>query len=342
MDPVIVVSTGRCGSTLLSSMVRLHPDLLSLSEFFATMPRELLFFEEDRLSGPRLWKLLSEPPPRGVTEMIRLGIGTDELLYRPGPPARFTVETGIPPVLLITLPHLVDDPDALYDELAAWVPGLDPRPPAEQLRRLFGWLCQRLGRRVWVERSGSSMGYVGQLVARFPEARIVHLHRDGRDCAVSMSRHGLYKMQHVAQRFQETVGMRHPFAGGDVPADVPDELRRFLPGSFDAEAFRRLRAPVEEMGRRWSDMVVAGCRELARLPEERVLPIGYEALTARPADTLRRLARFIGVAEDERWLREAAALARPLPPRWTELADPERARLVEVCAPGMRLLYESP
>jgi hypothetical protein len=31
---VIVVSTGRCGSTMLSNMLRLNPEILSLSEFF--------------------------------------------------------------------------------------------------------------------------------------------------------------------------------------------------------------------------------------------------------------------------------------------------------------------
>jgi hypothetical protein len=31
---VFVVSTGRCGSTMLSNMLRLNPGILSLSEFF--------------------------------------------------------------------------------------------------------------------------------------------------------------------------------------------------------------------------------------------------------------------------------------------------------------------
>ena len=34
---VIVVSTGRCGSTMLSNMLRLNPEILSLSEFFSLL-----------------------------------------------------------------------------------------------------------------------------------------------------------------------------------------------------------------------------------------------------------------------------------------------------------------
>ena len=34
---VFVVSTGRCGSTMLSNMLRLNPEILSLSEFFSLL-----------------------------------------------------------------------------------------------------------------------------------------------------------------------------------------------------------------------------------------------------------------------------------------------------------------
>ena len=34
---VFVVSTGHCGSTMLSNMLRLNPEILSLSEFLALL-----------------------------------------------------------------------------------------------------------------------------------------------------------------------------------------------------------------------------------------------------------------------------------------------------------------
>ncbi len=38
-----IVGTGRCGSTLLSRMVGLHPEALSLHEFFTGLNRERRF-----------------------------------------------------------------------------------------------------------------------------------------------------------------------------------------------------------------------------------------------------------------------------------------------------------
>lgn len=35
--PTFVVGTGRCGSTMLSNMLRQHPRVLSLSEFYASV-----------------------------------------------------------------------------------------------------------------------------------------------------------------------------------------------------------------------------------------------------------------------------------------------------------------
>src|ERR1700736_1905882 len=144
--PRFVVSSGRCGSTLVSQALRLHRDVLSLSELFVSLVP--LAFPPGPVSGERLWELLTRPR-RQYTLMLRLGIPTPEMLYRPRPGGRFTAETGLPPLLLMSLPHLVDDPEALLDELAGLVPALDPRPIGEQYERLFGWLCERLDRAVW-------------------------------------------------------------------------------------------------------------------------------------------------------------------------------------------------
>lgn len=316
--PVIVVSTGRCGSTLLSNMVRAHPDLLSLSEFFVLL-REAAF-PGDPVTGQQFWEILSQPSP-AVTLLLRSGLSMPELLYRPGPGTRFSPETGVPPVLLTTLPHLVEDPEALFDELAAWAPSLDERPVAGQYRRLFGWLGERLGRRVWVERSGVSLPLVPALSELFPEAGFVHLYRDGRECAVSMSQHSGFRL--LALRV-------HPEL---VPGDLVDGDR------IDRRAVERAEIPPEVLGRIWSDMVVAGSAALAGLAPDRVTSMSYEALVAEPGNELRRLAAFIGVEPGPGWLDAAAALVDRRPPRWLTLPEPERRRLTSACAPGLELLY---
>src|SRR5438309_1715222 len=127
--PVIVVSTGRSGSTLLSNMIREHRELLSLSELFILLGDAA--FPEGPVSGARFWGILSRPNPQ-IHGLQRSGVTFAELLYEPGPGRRFTAEAGIPPVMLVMLPHLVPDPEALYDELEDWVPGLDARPVGEQ------------------------------------------------------------------------------------------------------------------------------------------------------------------------------------------------------------------
>ncbi len=57
--PVFIVSTGRCGSTMLSDMVRMHPKLLSVSEFFAMLPLGAL--RGRRMSGRRVFSRLNTP-----------------------------------------------------------------------------------------------------------------------------------------------------------------------------------------------------------------------------------------------------------------------------------------
>lgn len=317
---LIVVCTGRCGSTLLSNMVRLHPEVLSLSELFVLLgPRA---FEPGLVTGERFWEILSVPD-QYHTMMLRGGLGFKEWLYQPAPGRRYTAETGVPPIVFVTLPHLTDEPEALFDELAEWVPSLEPRPIGEQFARLFGWLCRRFGRTVWMERSGTSLGWVSSVAALFPEARIVHLHRDGRECAVSMSLHNGFKLLALVR-------------GGWVPDGVawPPSAER----PFDIGAFDRARPPAWMLGGAWSDMVVEGSRQLMELEPGRVSTMRYEALVADPADELRRLVRLCGWAEDEEWVSRASALVVPQEPRWVRLPEAERTALVEACAPGMALL----
>jgi putative sulfotransferase len=336
--PAFVVCTGRCGSTLVSNMIRLHPDMLSLSEFFLGMLPLADAFPEEAVSGERFWELLSRPKRRW-TLMLQLGIGVEEILYEPGPGRRYTAKSGVPPLLLMALPHLTDDPDALFDELGAWVPTLDARPVGEQYRRLFTWISRRLGKSMWLERSGGSLNWLDRLLAFYPDARFVHLYRDGRDCAISTSRHNGFKLGVISDHLYKRLGV-DPYTSEDAPlVPPPASVRPFMPETFERDKYRALKVPVEDMGREWSNLVLSGCRTLEQLESSRLMHLRFETLVAEPESELRRLARFLGASEDERWLASASELPRPTPPRWLNLPAGERRRLIEACAPGMQLLY---
>jgi hypothetical protein len=143
MRLTFIVSTGRCGSTLLSEILHRHPDILSMSEFFISMRPGT----DEVINGRRFWDILSSPEP-SVDSMVRDGLAPN--LRYPYGTGRFNVETGVPRICHITLPALSDDPDALFTDLAGEVPTWPTRASWEQIRVLFEYLAKVFDRRVIV------------------------------------------------------------------------------------------------------------------------------------------------------------------------------------------------
>ena len=181
---------------------------------------------------------------------------------------------------------------------------------------------------------------MSQLADLFRDAKFVHLYRDGRECAYSFSRHLGYRLGALSGMLDSRLGMS-PYLGDDKPPkQVPPDLRPFMPGTFDHEAFERFEVSVAECGQFWSDMIIPALDVLASLPTERVLQVSYENLVAEPRQALLRLARFAGLPDtDPGWLDRAAQMAEPRSPRWTALPQDEIHELTRVCGPAMRRLY---
>lgn len=337
--PVFVVSSGRCGSTLLSNMLRLHADILSLSEFLIMMSPGAFPGGGVSIYGSQFWALLSTPRKR-MTLMYQKGIVFEEVLYRPGPGRRFTAETGVPPILLTALPHLTSDPEGLYDEIHDFVIAQGAHPIGRHYLLLFEWLRERFGKKVWVERSGSILVHLEEVIGNFPEARFVHMYRDGRECAISMSRHSAFRLSMITARIQDKIGV-DPFNTDDPPRmEITDELRPFMPETFDTDAFWNYDLPVERLGTSWQEVERKAITLLMQLPFGRVHQLRYEDLVAHPDQELAKLARFIGLPEpSEEWLQSARALIKIKPPAWPQLPEGERARLEESCRFAMGMLY---
>lgn len=342
-----MVTAGRSGSTALSAILGSHPDVLSLSEFFLCL-RTMLPPGTGALPAATFWKALAAPHPV-FDALVRGGAGIPEFLYTELAGARFSARSGgIPAVCMTVLPHLSDDPDRLFDELAAEVPSWPDQTAARHCLRLFAWLAARSGKSVAVERSGFSAGSIPWMRRHFPGARFVHLYRNGPDSAVSMSRHAGFRLLLV---FLDAMGALDLRALDDDaperatafdPAALPIGLAPVLGDRYDRDYLMSLDLPVARFASIWSELVRVGVSALSGLPARQAMMLCYEDLIADPQERLRELAAFIGIPAPGPWLRAGAAALDPCRGgAGARLPQPDLGKVRQRCQPGEAALAAS-
>lgn len=342
--PTFVVGTGRCGSTMLSNMLREHPGVLSLSEFFAWMvdagARLQETFTPEPMDGSGFWDLIAGINPVSAFA-YRHDAPCDEQLYPyQSATARFSSATGVPAILITTLPHLAEDHDALFDVLEQEVRTWPSASAGAHYRHLFDWLTARFGKTLWVERSGAALHMLPYYLATFPEARFIHLARDGRDAAISMQGHLGMRLYFLMSSIGEHLGVDPLQSSDRTHVDrVPEALRPFLPETFDVEAFRAMRMPLSVCGQYWSFQVETGLDALEAVPGDRLLTVRYEDLLAEPKAQLDAIAAFLGADfVDQAWSAHCAATVRKPRSTWRDLPDEDARALTEACRPGFERL----
>ena len=337
--PTFVVGTGRCGSTMLSNMLRDHPGTLSLSEFWQVTAgkRSSEAFSREPMDGRRFWAIVAAITP-WYSFAFRHGVVFPELLYPyDAPAARYSRQTGVPSILLTTLPHLTDDHDHLFDMLRDEVNKWPMATIGEHYKHLFGWLAEHFNKRLWVERSGgSSLMTIEQILATFPDARFVHVVRDGRDAAISMREHQAYRLGFVLGSLEQFLGVDPLESADRTHIDrVPAELRPFLPEQFDADAFRAFRAPLSLGAEFWAQSIDNALKVLRALPADRLLTLRYEDFFVDPKKQLDTLTAFLGEEfVDEDWSARCAATVRKPRSSWRDLPDETARALTQACRPG--------
>ena len=176
----------------------------------------------------------------------------------------------------------------------------------------------------------------------FPEARVVHVYRDGRDTALSMSRHPAFQITLATLDRLQRLGVR-PLESTAEAGPVGSLLAPLFLTLVDPARMIRRKFDLAAYGDLWSRVILRAQKLLAALPPERVLELRYEDVVERPQEKLRQLAAFIDPSlSDDAWLREAARLPRPNPPKYMSLDTETQRRLTEACAPGLEALgYEA-
>lgn len=334
--PVFIVGTGRCGSTLMSNMVNMHDDILSLSEVFVSFANDA--FVNHTLDGDGLWRLLTDTSPvlRKVINPTRSPV---EFTYAFTPDSPWTMET-LPACLYMTLPHFTDQPDALFNKMKPIMQARPKAPLGDQYQYWFDWMTAEQGKKMWIERSGNSITMVESLRKHFPDAKFVHIHRDGRETAMSIRNFMPLRMfLHIWTRLRK-VGidlLKPPFRYSESrPLNL---LARHLSGLIPIERYLDTEPDAAEAGRFWSAMIEQGVKDLANVPAENLHTMTYADLTERPRETLDAFIQFAAPDIDHTaWLEKASKVPKVSAPKWKALHADELARLEEACAPGMKLL----
>jgi sulfotransferase family protein len=245
-----VLGTGRCGSTLVHEVIARHPDVAFLSNL------------EDRFPLPpaagRWNNAVYRRLPASFTRKGRMRFAPSEgyhALDREVSPAISTPER-----------------DLVAEDATPWL--------AERMRRFIERRAEAQGRPAFVHKL-TGWPRAGFLDRVFPQARFIHVVRDGRAVANSFLQMPWWR------------GYEGPDAWGWGPLPAEDRAAWEAAGrSYPLLA-----------GLEWKLLVDAFDRAAAALPADRWLEVRYEDFIADPRTTMDRILGFLDLAWDARFER---------------------------------------
>ena len=177
------------------------------------------------------------------------------------------------------------------------------------------------------------------MLGAFPDARVIHVYRDGRDTALSMSRHPPFRVMLAIRNQLKPLGL-DPMgwvgsASGRVVA-LLDELAGML---VRPERLRLDRVSLADFAWFWNQMIEMGDDLFGHFPSHRLLNVAFEDVQASPESEIRRIVRFISPElVDDAWLQTVSSIPRKTTSRFPRLGADERAAVTEACRPGLERL----
>jgi hypothetical protein len=156
----------------------------------------------------------------------------------------------------------------------------------------------RTGKRIVGDKSPQHTECIDEIHEIYPDAKIIHIVRDGRDVAVSAMNH----WWRLASDREDGVFEL-----------TPEELELRDAYSADREGFIRSGRSIfteerlEQLARRWSRRVVKARRDGTALYGGRYLEIRYEDLLAETPETFQKILRFLDARRDEPVIKNCIA-----------------------------------
>lgn len=329
MKGAFLVNASRSGSTMMSTILRQHPDVLSLSELMATQGTRALL--PGPITGQAFWQQLAKPSPlmRHLANPIS---APDEFLYHMVQNRRFD-PFNCPPILAVALPHLFPTPDAEFEALAHQVQQFPKQTRAAHLQAMIKCLGAKTGQSFWVERSGGTLMATSALAKAFPDAKFAVLLRDGRDVALSMQN---YKPARFVIWFWKLA------AQFGIDVFKPDEqigsarwmalLEQISGQILPIPRILNAKPSIEDAAACWSALTISGIAQFSALHTHRRLVLRYEEIVAAPKSELTRLSDFLELPDDKGWLEFGSRIPRMVPSRYRALPKDEQRKLEALTA----------
>jgi len=337
-----IVGTGRCGSTILSKMMNLHPDVAVFSEFLIAMDFTKKFGER-QVSGDELADIIDcgVAAGSGAFKKIVAHLVTPEVVFEGGvtslpKDASKYRDNVFPDMLLLPLPHLFDEPAEVFEELVKFARAQPVRALSQHYLAIFEWLTRKAGKTIWIERSGGSIAWMSEMIDLFPDAKFLHLHRNPLDVALSMQRHNHFRVRAFKYFDLQT-------AGGVRWSDLDgSDLNNNLPTSPRLKAVMEHDVPLEYFLEDVSESILRGMKEVKRLSPSQYSEISFEQIMLDPVASLKTIADFFELAPDATWFGNAHALLKRGQAAHTTPNAAQAALVKRHCHAAMVLLGQAP
>ena len=271
--PIFLVGAARSGTTLLQYMLRSHPRLSAPtgeSHFIVPLCREASTFGDlkDAENVARVLERMRDISREFMDEDLH-GIQMDQATLAA----------------------------AIAERCDGTMPGL--------IRTLFELNAEGEGKSRWIDKTPYYILHLPWLAETFPDARFVHIIRDGRDCALSMLRRArdlrIFNVYHAAQFWSQYVdagqqaaphlpeGSYHELRYEELlerPEEVLHELCKFLGEPFDQRLIDFQRSG--DIGDRTPLLRKPLQRDNRQKWRRKMTPWQIRVFESEAADTLRR------------------------------------------------------
>jgi len=286
---VFLIGAGRSGTTLLYKTLSLHEDIAYLSNHHNKFPSTSLASSFERLvkDHPDI-KLKSWFKNDGSANARGARTFLDQLVPQPAECEAVYTRCGVPLV--------ASSSSDMRDTLVA------TDHSRKCLRRTFRSVLRVTGGKVLLTKRTANNRRIEYLQSVFPEARFVHLIRDGRAVAYSLTRVSWW-------------GKYVPFWSDKTPEQM----------------IRLGEDPVESAARNWIEEMAWIEKGLSSIAPQNLYELHYENFLAEPDAVLEKLFEFIGIpaAMEGRYGASIAALAlKPENVGWKTAWTDEQQRLV--------------